>query len=893
MHRWVEVWRRLVALRRRDEVESGLEEEIQFHIERQTEKNLRAGMAPGEARRRALLRFGGVERVREHTRDEFRFVRVEDFRRDLRQSGRALWRARGFTVAAILTLALGIGATTAMFSVVNGVLLEPLPYPDQDRLIEVVHEAPGVGIDEMFASPAMYFTYREHARVFDAVGLWDWDRSPVTVTGRGDPEAVQSLEVTHEVLPILGVAPIIGRTFSAADDEAGSRPSVIISYGYWQRRFGGAEPLDETLVVDGVPRQVIGVLPPWFRFFTYPADIFYPLQPSRPEASFPSSDGRAIARVKEGVTLTEADADVARMIRMLGEEYAVREGFFEETRFGPKLRWLKESVVGDLGDTLWLLMGTIGLLLLIACANVANLVLVRTHGRGPELAIRSALGAGRATLARVLFTESAILGLAGGAGGLAVAYLSLPLLRSLGAADLPQIMMVRIDPTVLLVTLGVSLAATFLFALSPLFFHALPAGRLTVALHGAGRLTEGRESSRTRQFLVSAQVALALVLLVGCGLMIRTFQTLRSVDVGFRAADEVLTFQITIPDSDVAAAEPRAGQEAVDTRIRIQHAIVDGLAIAGVESTALSAFNDGLPLDGDNRSVGIYVEDRIAPDPATVSREVRFVSPGFFETLRTPVIAGRTFDWNDVYQSRRVAVVSDNMARAEWSSAQAAIGARIRTNSNGPWYEVIGVVQNIRDNGPSEPAPATVAFPLVPSNTASFLVRSARVGTPDLLQDLGSAVRSVNGNLSLAGVQILGDMYQRSMARTTMTLRLLAITGIMALVLGLVGVYGVVSYAVSQRRREIGIRLALGAAQGTVQRIFVRNAMVLVAVGVVVGLAAALTLTRLMNSLLFGVSPLDPVTYVAAALILAIAAGLASYVSARRASALDPVVVLK
>jgi hypothetical protein len=276
-----------------------------------------------------------------------------------------------------------------------------------------------------------------------------------------------------------------------------------------------------------------------------------------------------------------------------------------------------------------------------------------------------------------------------------------------------------------------------------------------------------------------------------------------------------------------------------------------------------------------------------------VSKEVRFVSPGFFETLRTPVIAGRTFDWNDVYQSRRVAVVSDNMARAEWSSAQAAIGARIRTNSNGPWYEVIGVVQNIRDNGPSEPAPATVAFPLVPSNTASFLVRSARVGTPDLLQDLGSAVRSVNGNLSLAGVQILGDMYQRSMARTTMTLRLLAITGIMALVLGLVGVYGVVSYAVSQRRREIGIRLALGADQGTVQRIFVRNAMVLVAVGVVVGLAAALALTRLMNSLLFGVSALDPVTYVAAALILAIAAGLASYVSARRASALDPVVVLK
>jgi len=893
MRPWVEFWRRLVSLRRRGEVESGLDEEIQFHIERQTEKNLRAGMAADEARRHALLEFGGVERAREHTRDEFRFLAVEDFGRDVRYSGRALWRARGFTVAAILTLALGIGATTAMFSVVNGVLLQPLPYPHQDRLIEVMHEAPGVGIGEMFASPAMYFTYREETRVFDAVGLWDWDASPVTVTGRGEPEAVQSLEVTHEVLPMLGADPIIGRSFSAADDVAGSPPTVIISYGFWQRRFGGVDPLDETVVVDGVARQVIGVLPPWFRFFAYPADIIYSLQPSRAEASFPSSDGRAIARVKEGVTLAAASADVARMIRILGEEYTVREGFFEETQFGAKLRWLKESVVGDLGDTLWLLMGTIGLLLLIACANVANLVLVRMHARRPELAIRSALGAGRATLARVLLTESAILGLVGGAAGLIVAYVSLPLLRSLGAADLPQIMTVRIDPTVLLVTLGVSLAATLLFALGPLFFHALPTRRLTVALHGAGRLTEGRESSRTRQFLVSAQVALALVLLIGCGLMIRTFQTLRSVDVGFRDADQVLTFQITIPDSDVGAAEPRVGEEPVDTRIRIQHAIVDGLAIAGVESTALSAFNDGLPLDGDNRSAGIYVEGRIAADPATVSKEVRYVSPGFFETLGTAVVAGRTFDWNDVYQSRRVAVVSQNLARAEWGSAPAAIGARIGTNTEGPWFEVIGVVQDIRDNGPSEPAKATVAFPLVASNTASFLVRSARVGMPDLLQDLGSALRSVNGNLSLAGVQILGDMHQRSMARTSMALRLLAITGVMALMLGLVGVYGVVSYAVSQRRREIGIRLALGAARGSVQSIFVKQAMIVVAVGVAVGLAAALALTRLMRSLLFGVSPLDPVTHVAAAFILAVAAGLASYVSARRAAALDPVVVLR
>ncbi|MGH7465956.1 MAG: ABC transporter permease, partial [Longimicrobiales bacterium] len=419
-----------------------------------------------------------------------------------------------------------IGATTAMFSVVNGVLLRPLPYPEQDRLIEVVHEAPGIAVPELFASPAIYFGYREHSQVFDAVGLWDWDSSPVTVTGRGEPQAVASLEVTHEVLKLLGGDPILGRAFSEADDLAGSAPTAIISYGYWQRQFGGADALAQTLVVDGVARQVIGVLPPSFRFFDYAADVYYPLQPVRSTAAFPSFDGRAIARVHEGVTLAEANADVARMIRILGEEYATPARFFEGTGFRPKLRWLKDTVLGDLGETLWLLMGTIGLLLLIACANVANLVLVRTQARRPELAIRSALGAGWATIARVVLTESAILGMAGGLAGLAIAYVSLPALRSLGSRDLPHIMAVSIDPTVLLVTLGTALTATALFALIPVLQHALPAARLTGELRTAGRsITEGRVTSRTRQVLVVAQVALALVLLVGSGLMIRSFQT--------------------------------------------------------------------------------------------------------------------------------------------------------------------------------------------------------------------------------------------------------------------------------------------------------------------------------------------------------------------------------
>lgn len=886
-------WRRRRSLRRRNRLESGLDEEFRFHIDGQTEKNLRAGMAPDEARRQALIKFGGTQRTKESTRDQLRAAFIEDVFRDLRYGGRALLRAPGFTIVVTLTLALGIGATTAMFSVVNGVLLRPLPYPEQDRLIELVHEAPALGIDQMLASPAVYFGYRDHTETFEAVGHWDWDSSPVSVTGSGEPESVQSVEVTHEVLAILGAALTVGRRFTEADDRPGSTPTAVISYKYWQRHFGGADPLGRTLVVDGIPRQVIGVLSPSFRFFDYAADIFYPAQLVRADATFPSGDGRGIARLKDGVTLDQANADVARMIPILDEEFA--GGSAEEWRFGPKLMWLKDRVVGDLGDTLWVLMGTIGLLLLIACANVANLVLVRTETRRPELAIRAALGAGWGGIARVVLTESAILGLAGGVAGLSVAYGSLPLLLSLGAAELPQIMTVTIDPTVLLVTLGISVLATLMFVLIPVLHIALPKLQLARALRGGGRsITEGRESNRARHLLVVVQVALAVVLLIGSGLMIRTFQMLRHVDPGFREPANVQTFQLTIPTADVPDAE-QAGAYDPDATVRMQHRIVDRLAaVAGVESAGFSSSNDGLPLDGDGRTTSIRVEGRTAVDDRAPLKEIQLVSPGFFETLLTPVIAGRTFDWVDVHEDRPVVMVSENLARREWGSASAALGRRFGMDSSGPWLEVIGVVTDVYHGGLSQPAPETVIRPAFARNTvASFVIRSERVGTPGFLDDLRKTVWSVNGNLSLASVQTLGDMYRGSMARTSMTLLLLAITGTMALLLGLIGIYGVVSYAVSQRRREIGIRLALGAEQGQVRRMFVKHALALAGIGVAIGLGAAVGLTRLMASQLFGVSPLDPLTHLGVALVLVAAAGLASHVSAQRVSALDPVEVLK
>ena len=887
----IEFFRRLFLLPKRTELETGLDEEIRFHIEHQIEKNLRAGMTPKDARQQAMLRFGGVERIKEDTRDQFRSPFLENFVRDLRYAGRALRRAPGFTAVVIVTLGLSLGATTAMFSIVNGIVLRPLPYPNQERLIELVHQAPGFDLDELFASPAIYFAYRDYSRTFESVGLWDWDDSPVTVTGSGQPEAIESVEVTYEVLPILGANPILGRTFNAADDRAGSTPTAILSYGYWKRRFGESNPLGRTLIVDGVPRQIIGVLPQWFRFFDYSADIFYPRQPIRSEAAFPSFDGRGIARLKPGVTLHQANADVERMIPILTKEFGRAGTRWDQGRFGPKLRWLKDTVVGNLNDTLWLLLGTIGLLLLIACANVSNLVLVRAQVRQRELAIRTALGAGSADIARVVFAESAILGFAGGSLGVVVAYLSLPLLLKLGSSDLPQVMTVKIDPTVLLVTVGISLIATLLLAFLPLIHFARPRIQLTNAMESGRSITEGRETNWARHLLLIAQVALALLLLIGSGLMIRTFVRLRQVDPGFSDPQNVLTFQMTIPITEMSDQDEAALRSRL---LRMQHAIVENFAVLpGVQAAAFSSFSDGLPLDGDGRQTGFCFQTKAKIECANTLKETQFVSPHFFEALKTPLIAGRSFNWNDVDREQKVVLISENLARAQWGSINAALGKQVADDTSGPWYEIVGVVKDVHHNGLNQPPPETVIYPAVGSDTASFILRSKRIGTTGFLDEIRRAVWSVDKDLTLANVRTLGELYQRSLARTAMTLQLLSITGTMAFVLGLLGVYGIVSFAISQRRREIGIRLALGAEHRGIRQMFVKRALVLVVIGISIGLCVATGLTRLMQSQLFGISPLDPLTHLAVALLVVAAATLASYVSAQRATLLNPVEILK
>jgi predicted permease len=807
----------------------------------------------------------------------------------LRQTLRRLANAPGFTLTTVLTLAIGIGATTAIFSVVNGVLLRPLPFPEPDRLVALTHRAPGLDDSISDASPAFYFTYRDNNRTFESVALWF--ANAVTVTGAGDPEEIQAVRATREFLPTLGVRPLLGRAFTEAEDQPGGPRTVILSYSYWQRRFGGAtDILGKTLTIDGAPAEIVGVLPQAFRFLEQQADVLLPAQPYREGQYIPSLGERGIARLKKGVTLDEANADGARMMSILFDTFPVvpgltRERILDEWRFGPAFMPLKDRVVGDLGDVLWVLLGTIGLLLLIACANVANLQLVRIEGRTQELAIRTALGAGWRRIAGSLLLESTLLGLASGALGLALAYVSLPALLAVAEAQLPGTLRIAIDANVISATLAISLGSGLLFALVPIAKHAAP--RVATALHGSSRLAStGRERHRARDALVIAQVALALVLLVASGLMIRTFQALRSVEPGIAAPDKVQTLRLSMP--------PTVVPEFADV-IRMQRAIEERLAaVPGVQNVG---YGNRLPLTrtGPNGPFGF---DNAPEAPAT-ALGFRYVSPNYLSALGAPLVSGRGFEWAEIDAGRQVAIISANAATAQFGSPAAAVGKRVRHGPDTPWMEIVGVAADVHHDGVEQPAPPTIYMPQTEflaqflSRQAVFFVRSERAGTPGFVEDLQRAVWSVNAQLPLGGVQTLGDVYDRSLARTSLTLVLLAITAGMALALGIVGIYGVISYVLAQRTREIGIRMALGAQNAALERLLLGQVLALVGVGVALGLGGAAALARLMRSLLFGVTALDAPTYVAVSVVLIATALLAGYLPARRVTRIDPMQALR
>ena len=820
---------------------------------------------------------------------------MNSFSGHIKYALRRLSRAPLFTSVAILTLTLGIGANTAIFSVVEGVLLKPLPYPHPDQLIGLNHTALGINIPELTLSPSMYFTYRDENRSFEDIGIYTGDS--VSVTGLAEPEQVKALDVTDGVIPVVGVRPLLGRSFSRKDDLPGSPETAILFYGYWQRRFSGNPAvLGRRLTIDGKAREVIGVMPRNFRFLDFDAEIIVPFQFDRGKTFLGNFSYNGVGRLKPGVTLAQANADMARMLPIVNRKFAPPPGFsvklFESARIAPALRPFKRDLTGDIGKVLWVLMGTIGVVLLIACANVANLLLVRAESRHLEFLVRAALGASRWRLAADLLAESITLALIGGLLGLTLAFVALRILRAVAPSGIPRLNEIGIDLPVLLFALGVSLLTGLLFGSVPILKYARAS--LGAGLREGGRtVSQSRERHRARNTLVVVQVALALILLISSGLMIRTFAALNNVRPGFTKPSEVQILDVSIPEPQVR--EP-------GKVLRMQNDMLEKIEqIPGVRS---AAFTSSVTMTGEGSNDVLFARDRVyrEGDLPPIRRYV-FISPGLHKTMGTPLVAGRDFTWTDAYQRVPVALVSESLAREYWGDPAHALHKQIREGMKDAWREIIGVVGDLHDKGLNEKVSTAVYWPPLLNDfwgekelirrDVAFVVRSGRTGSENFLSEIRRAIWSVNPNVPLANVRTLDQIYRKSMARTSFTLVMLAIAAAMALLLGVIGIYGVIAYSVAQRTREIGIRMALGAEQRQMTALFVRHGIRLTGIGVVIGVVAAFVLTRFLSSLLFGVSAVDPLTYVSVALGLLAAAALASYLPSRRAAGIDPAVALR
>jgi putative ABC transport system permease protein len=821
--------------------------------------------------------------------------------RDLRYALRSLSRRPAFTLAAVLTLALGIGATTAIFSVVYSVVIKPLPYPNADELVRIRHLIRPGGNSDLNTSTSMYFTYREENRTLAEIGLW-WEAG-MTLTGLGDPERVRGAFVSYGTLQALGVQPMLGRWFTEAEQgrAADGAVPVILSYAFWQRRFGGDEAaLGRELTLESRLSQVVGIMPRDFRFLDstlQPDVIFGGTQLDRSEQVLDNFLYHALARLKPGVTPAEAEADLKRMVPLWLDAWPLRPGVTYTrdayAQVTPVVQLLKDDLVGGVASTLWVLMGAIGAVLLVACANIANLMLVRADGRQQELAVRAALGAAPARIAREFLVESACLGAAGGVLGLLLAYVGVEGLVAIGPSNLPRLQEIAVYPPVLAFTVAVALAAALVFGSITAWRHAR---RVDAPAIGAARgASAGRERSTMRSALVVVQVALALVLVVSAALMIRTVQELRDVDPGFSDPATIQTARIWMPFEAVFGDPVRSTAMLREMLERVE--ALPGVASAGVTST--------LPMEELQRRGPVVVEGQPqAAAEASPQRRWKLVSPGYLEAMGTRLIAGRDVTWSDIEAGGRVALISEDFARELAAEPADAIGKRIRPPvEQDPWREVIGVVQSVHEAGLYEAPPSIVYWPVLMENfvgrpafgtdLAAFVIRSERAGTAGFLGEVRQAVWSVNANLPVASDGTMQDLYADSLARTSFTLVLLGIAGGMALLLGVIGIYGVIAYVVSQRAREIGIRSALGAEPRQLKRMFLRQGLTLSAVGAVIGVGAAMALGRLMSSLLFGVGPMDPTAYVAAVVVTIAAAALASYLPARRAAKIDPIETLR
>ncbi len=875
---WItESWNRIRAVGRRGSLESGLDEEIRFHIDQQTEKNLRAGMSPDEARRQALVMFGGLERVKESTRDEIRPALLEDSLRDVRHGARVLLAAPGFTTAALVTLALGIGATSAIFSVVRTVMLEPLPYHEPDRIVAIWETNRG-GTSRNVIAPANFVAWRERTRTLEHLGM----AGPATLAMvvNGQPDQIAGLAVTSDVFRALGVQPALGRAYTAEEDSGNA--VIVLSHEFWQGRLGGrGDVLAMTLSTSDGPRTVIGVMPAGFTMVGQKADFLAPYGQTLEQLRALRGRGSsyAIARLREGVSFERANSEMRSIFADLEREEPQRNA-----RRTVMLFHLQEQMVGELRPALFALVGAVMLVLLVACVNVANLLLARGAAREREVGMRTALGAARGRLIRQMLTESLVLAAAGGIAGLGVAALChRGLLALVGERiPIPRLDQVALDLPVVAFTIVTALTTGILFGIVPAFVSTSTASD---ALREGGRHGGGRRLHRVLSALVVAEVALSLVLLAGAGLLLRSFVKLQGNDLGFRP-EGVLTANVQLPSTRYEL--PQAGNFFRESLTRIA-------ALPGVQHAAGASC---LPVPFACIGTSFWRVDRPKPaDGQLSSSQVRPITPGFFKTLGIPQMAGRDFSDSDRVDSVAVAIVSEELVRQQFADGS-PLGRRLRINvdhANGRddvEWTVVGVVGNTKSSLDG-PVRQTIFIPRTqrPGGGITFFVRTEQ--DPMLLATSVTGLIHAMEPEAPVGIRTLEEVVGSTIARPRAISVLAGVFALVALALAAVGVYGVMAYSVRARTQEIGVRMALGATATSVLRLVLGQALRLVAAGVVVGLVAAAVLTRLLRRLLYEVEPLDPWTFAGTALILLVVATVASYVPARRGMRMAPVDALR
>jgi putative ABC transport system permease protein len=804
---------------------------------------------------------------------------VDTLIQDLRYGLRMLAKSPGFTAVAVLILALGIGANSAIFSVVNATLLRPLPYPEPDRLVSLWEGSSQ--LDDMSIAYANFLDWQAQNHSFERLAAFR--HRSMTLTGSGDPERADAREVTSEFLATLGYRPSLGRDFTAADDRHGAEPAVIVSHGYWRRRFAGDRGLvGKPLTLDDRAYTVIGIGPKRFDFYAEEPDLWLPLG-LRADQLLERGDHPgiyAVGRLKPGVSLEAARADLATIAAGLARQYPD-----SNDRHAINSRLMYEEVVRGVRPVLMLLLGAVGLVLLIACVNVAGLMLARAAVRDREIAIRAALGSGRLRLVRMLLTESILLGIVGGALGLLLAFWGVDLLAVVARGSLPRLEPITVDPPVLGFTVAVSLLTGILFGLVP----ALQTSKVDLlhTLKEGGRGTTGGRH-RMRQGLVVAEVALALVLLVGAGLSIRSFLRLARVDPGLDPSN-ILTFRTTLPESRY----PEDSQKArFYERALERFAALPGVAAVGMITP--------LPFSGEGWQSNYLIEGRPRPKMADQpSIDEHVVSPGYFRAVRLPLIRGRLFEATDDARSPHVAVINRTMAEKFWPGED-PIGKRIeRGAADDPakrnMLTIVGIVGDVKQYGPMEPLKPQVYMPHAqrPLRMMTFVVRPAAGDPLALAPALRREIAAIDKDQPAYRFEAFESLLTGMVASRRLSMILMAVFAAAALLLASVGIYGVMAYSVTQRTHEIGIRMALGARRGDVLRLIVGQGMTLAVIGVACGLGGALALTRVMRSLLFEVSATDPLTFAGVALLLAAVAAAACYLPARRAARVDPMIALR